>query len=124
MNPVTRNAKQQVSILMFALVVSVTQLFGADKGGHIFIGREASAIEQYAARELQRYLYEVSGTLLPVETARPGSKLSGQAFVVGTARSNPLVARLEAEGQVRVSAADPGCRGMCSRRWGRCRARR
>jgi hypothetical protein len=118
MNPVTRNAKQQISLLIFALVVSMTRLSAADRGGHIFIGGEASAIEQYAARELQRYLYEVSGTLLPIERAKPGSRLAGQAFVVGTATSNPLLARLAEEGQVRVSAADPGPQGYVLKKVG------
>src|SRR5664279_5398894 len=104
MNLVIRNATLYLSIIVLALGVSVTQVAGVDKGARILVGQNASAMEQYAARELQRYLYQVSGSLLPVETARPESKPSGQVFVLGTSRSNPLVARLAEEGQVQISS--------------------
>ena len=53
-----------IMLAVIALGVGTTQLPGADKNGHIVIGQHASAIEQYAARELQRYLYQVSGSFL------------------------------------------------------------
>jgi hypothetical protein len=65
-------------------------------------------MEQYAARELQRYLYQVSGRFLPIERAHPGGTPSGRVFLLGTRESNPLIARLAAGGQIQISASDPG----------------
>jgi hypothetical protein len=65
-------------------------------------------MEQYAARELQRYLYQVSGSFLAIETAKPDGTLSGQVFLLGTRESNPLIARLAEEAQIQISASDPG----------------
>jgi hypothetical protein len=119
MNFVRRNATLHVLIIVLTLGGSATQVAGADKRGHILIGQNASAMEQYAARELQRYLYQVSGSLLPIEAAKPESKLSGRVFVLGTSGSNPLIAKLAEEGQVQISAANPGPQGYVLKRLGR-----
>ncbi len=101
-----------------ALGVSGAQLRAVDRPGHILIGLNASAMEQYAARELQRYLYQVSGTLLPIEAAKPDTELSGKSFLVGTRVSNPLIARLAQDGQIEISAADPGPQGYVLKKVG------
>lgn len=67
-------------------------------GGQICIGRSASACEQYAARELQRYLYQLSGDWLPIAE---GTKAPHQpAFVLGTATTQPLFSGLASEGRL------------------------
>ena len=113
------NARQYLSVAVLALAVRAAQVHGSDTGGHILIGQEASATERYAARELQRYLYQLSGSLLSVETAKADSRLSGRVFVLGTSRSNPLIAKLAEAGEVRVSAADPGPQGYVLKKIGR-----
>jgi hypothetical protein len=74
----------------------------------IVIGPQASPLEQLAAKELQRYLWQVSGMLLEIssrETVSPGS------FLVGLRQSNPLIERLVREGTLALSAGDPGPQG-------------
>ncbi len=68
-------------------------------------------IEQYAARELQRYLYQLSGGLPAIETAKQDTPLVGPAFLIGRAADHPLIARLIAEGTIKVSQGDPGAQG-------------
>jgi hypothetical protein len=103
---------------MVALAISATQVSGAGKSGCIVIGPKASAIEQYAARELQRYLYQVSGSFLAIEIAKPERVLPGPLFLLGTRDSNPLIAQLAEAGQVQISAADPGPQGYVLKKAG------
>ena len=102
--------KHNISIILavIALTVAPTQLRATNRGGQIVIGPNAPAMEQYAARELQRYLYQVSGSFLPIESVNLEARLAGPVFVIGTRESNPLIAKLAAEGQVQVSTTDPG----------------
>ncbi len=111
-------SKQHLTIIVtvIALAIGPTQLRAAHTSGHIVIGPNASAIEQYAARELQRYLYQVSGSLLAIEKAEPNRTLSGQVFLLGTRDSNPLIAQLAEAGQVQISATDPGPQGYVLKR--------
>src|ERR1022692_750178 len=104
---------QHVSIILaiIALSVSPTHLPAADLSGHIVIGQNAPAIEQYAARELQRYLYQVSGSFLPIETAHPSGTPSGRVFLLGMRESNPLIANLAEVGLIQISTSDPGPQG-------------
>jgi hypothetical protein len=110
----------RLSILLAAIALAVgpTQLPAADTTGHIVIGPNAPALEQYAARELQRYLYQVSGAFLPIETAKPDRKLAGRAFLLGTRESNPLIAGLAEAGQIQISASDPGPQGYVLKKLG------
>src|ERR1035437_6282009 len=106
----TTRSTQRLSILLavIALAVVPTHLPATESSAHILIGPNASAMEQYAARELQRYLYQVSGAFLAIETAKPDGKLSGRVFLLGTRESNPLIAKLAEEGQVDISGSAPG----------------
>ena len=75
----------------------------------IVIGAKASELEQYAAKELQRYLYQLSGTLPQIT---PDSKnLNAPTFLVGQTRTNSLIAKLALSRQVEVSPSDPGPQG-------------
>ena len=107
-----------IGLAVIALAVGARQLPAADSSGHIVIGQHAAAIEQYAARELQRYLYQVSGSFLTIEAATPEGELSGRVFLLGTRESNPLIARLAEEGQFQVSAGDPGPEGYVLKKVG------
>src|ERR1039458_1258176 len=105
--------KQQLSIILAVVTLALgpIRLHAAGSSGHIVIGPNASAMEQYAARELQRYLYQLSGAFLAIETAKPDGKLSGRVFLLGTRASNPLIAKLAEEGQFVISGSDPGPQG-------------
>jgi hypothetical protein len=105
-------------LVLIALTAVPTLLLASDSPGQILLGPNASPIEQYAARELQRYLYQVSGSLLTIETAKPERALSGLVFLLGTRDSNPLIARLAETGQVQTTAADPGPQGYVLKKAG------
>ncbi len=106
------------ALVLFLLAVAAFAVAGAEQHGCILLGRNASAIEHYAARELQRYLYQVSGSFLAIETASPDAKLSGCVFVLGRRESNPLIARLADEGQIQISESDPGPQGYVLKKVG------
>ncbi len=101
-----------------ALAANAAQVAEAAANDHIVIGQNAPAMEQYAARELQRYIYQVSGSLLAIETAPPGGGPSGRVLLLGTRDSNPLIAKLAGEGQVQISATDPGPQGYVLKNYG------
>jgi len=75
----------------------------------IVIGAKASELERYASKELQRYLYQLSGTL-PDITIEPKS-LDRPTFMIGQTRTNSIIARLASTRQVDVSPSDPGPQG-------------
>ena len=100
-----------VCVALLALALGTGPIFGAGQGGHIIIGKNASSIEQYAARELQRYIYKITGTLLAVETVEPDGKPLGSVFLLGRRESNPLIARLADGGQIQISTKEPGPQG-------------
>ena len=87
---------------------------GAAEQISIYVGRDAPGLEQYAARELQRYLYQLSGSL---PRLRAGvTAVDGPGFIIGRRKTNPLVEQLAAAGQVKVSDADPGPQGYVLKR--------
>ena len=54
-----------------ALTLCAVSVLGAApakpiQAGRIMVGAQATALETYAARELQKYLYAISDTLLPI----------------------------------------------------------
>ncbi len=87
---------------------------GATEQISIYVGRDAPALEQYAARELQRYLYQLSGSLPKIRTGVTAVDAAG--FVLGRRKTNPLIEKLAAAGQVKVSDADPGPQGYVLKR--------
>jgi len=80
-----------------------------DDASQIIIGSQSSPLERYAARELQRYLYQVSGTLL--EIRQDVTDIRTPAFVIGQVTTNPLVHDLVHAGELTVAADDPGPQG-------------
>ena len=75
----------------------------------IVVGERAPELEQYAARELQKYLYQVSGELLPVQS--DARTPAASAFIVGQPTTNRAIARLTARGIFSVTSDDPGPEG-------------
>lgn len=77
--------------------------------GEILIGAKASGLERYAAKELQRYLYQISGTLLAIRTNV--KEVSKPSFVIGQPQTNAILSRLLSTHQVDISPTDPGPQG-------------
>ena len=73
------------------------------------IGAKATSIEHYAARELQRYLYQLSATLPEIAFATDNRR--GPVFLLGRAETNPAIQRLVDAGQRTVFDKDPGPQG-------------
>jgi hypothetical protein len=78
-------------------------------GGDIIIGTQASDLEQYAAKELQRYLYQLSGTFLEIRRAQ--KDFAKPCFIIGQTQTNPIIAQLASKGAISASATDPGPQG-------------
>ena len=96
-------------ILLSSLFLAATRpCLGAD-GPLIVIGAKATSIEHYAARELQRYLYQLSATLPEIAFATDNRR--GPVFLLGRAETNPAIQRLVDAGQLTVSDKDPGPQG-------------
>ncbi len=82
--------------------------------GEILIGRNAGPLEAYAAKELQRYLYQLSGSLLEInENTRVVRKPS---FIIGRTATNPFIERLLAEGKIHLIPGEPGPEGYVLKR--------
>ncbi|MCU1659184.1 MAG: putative secreted glucosidase [Pseudonocardiales bacterium] len=75
----------------------------------IVIGAKAPDLEVYAARELQRYLAELTGTRPAIQT--DNAPLSGPAFLIGVPSSNAYLAQLASNGSLAITAQDPGPQG-------------
>ncbi|MCX6225614.1 MAG: alpha-glucuronidase family glycosyl hydrolase, partial [Bacteroidia bacterium] len=103
--------------LLFVLTF-FTSIFSFSQTGDIVISPKATDIEQYAALELQRYLYLVTGEKLDIRTGaaaiKPGS------FILGQPATNPQIKKLVADkpgpqgyvlkkvgGNIIIAGADP-----------------
>ncbi len=81
---------------------------GAPAAARIVVDAKASPIEQYAAKELQRYLHQLSGRRVAVGSAwEPG----GPCFVIGRAGRLDAMKPPGAEQWVAVTPEDPGPQG-------------
>ncbi|MDP2886715.1 MAG: carbohydrate-binding protein [Ignavibacteria bacterium] len=109
-----------ISMLLFLTAFvsdsSMAQTARPSKQGiaHIVIGSKASELERYASKELQRYLYQLSGTLPEIRT--DPRNLDRPSFIIGQTRTNPIVAKLASTHQVEVSPSDPGAQGYVLKR--------
>ncbi len=100
------------TILLGAVFVQTVSSAAGQRGkpsGQIIIGAKASQLEQYAAKELQRYLCQVSGMWLDIKNDVRAIKIP--SFVVGCAESNPTIKKLVTDGRFAVSSEDPGPQG-------------
>lgn len=74
----------------------------------IVIGTEASDLEKYAAKELQRYIYALSGKLLKITKT---AESSNAFFVLGQRNTNAMIDQLCANNAISVGPQDPGPQG-------------
>ncbi|MHB1000614.1 MAG: alpha-glucuronidase family glycosyl hydrolase [Armatimonadota bacterium] len=87
---------------------------GITTDASIIIGANAPAKEQYAAKELQRYIYQLSGVQLPIKD--DSAPVNGQAFIVGTPGTNQLIKSAVGSGMISVTPTDPGPEGYVLKR--------
>ena len=104
--------RQALAVLLGCVAIlaltAARALSAAPPAGRIIVDASASAFEQYAAKELQRYLYQLSGSSLEIgrqwDTKKP-------CFVIGRAERLAAMKPAGAEPWVSVTAADPGPQG-------------
>ena len=101
-------ARYLVTLLLTALL-STSSFATLETGGQIVVGRNAPDKEIYAAKELQRYIYALSGLMLPIRDA--GSSIDKPSFILGQPSTNSLISALVASGKISISASDPGPEG-------------
>jgi hypothetical protein len=77
-----------ISLLFFAFVPSEAQKLS----GGIVISSNATSIEKYAALELQRYLFHVTGKKLEIQT--DATKVNPGSFILGQPSANQMIKKL------------------------------
>ena len=102
----TATAKRKSNVSIAELQVIVADNAAATR--RIVVGEQATPVEQLAARELQRYLWQVSGVFLEIKT---GGEVPSGSILMGQRQTNPLIDRLVADGKLKVDARDPGEQG-------------
>ncbi len=89
----------------------------AGAGGQIIVGAKAPDQERYAARELQRYLYQLTGERLPVvEDRQVKEACKDQSFLIGQTSTNTGLQSLMDAGQISITPTDPGAEGYLLRK--------
>jgi Carbohydrate binding module (family 6)/Glycosyl hydrolase family 67 N-terminus len=73
--------------LLLAFVSFFSLLFATAQPA-INIGKKATEMELYAAKELQRYIFQLSGQVLPIS-----NNSIKEGFVIGTANSNEFIVK-------------------------------
>ncbi len=97
-----------ILLFSFVLIPAFLTLSGGARASQplshaqIVIGSRASDMEIYAARELQRYLYDRTGEVAAIR--RDTAPLNSPAFLIGEAATNRDIARLARDG--RLNALD------------------
>ena len=101
-------------VTLFSVVLPAAMLFTATGAAQpvIVTGSEASTIEDYAARELQRYLYQLTGS--HPELITDADYIDGPAFFVGRRENHSGIAALSGD-ELHVSPEDPGPEGYVLR---------
>jgi glucan-binding YG repeat protein len=95
--------KRLVSCLLTAVLaltalapMSVAAEPNEAQGFQIVVGKAATDMQEYAAKELQKYLYQLSGTDVPIVTETEGMDLTN-AFVLGTLEANSQIGAVKEE---------------------------
>lgn len=106
-----------VLILVSSMLLQIFSFVGCEKeispGSvtaseyRIVVGKDMTEIQDYAAKELRKYLYQLSGQDVEIVTGKEGMDLTN-AFVVGTLETNSLVASVQ--GQL-AGLAETGAKG-------------
>ena len=95
-------------LLLMAVIGTILGAISA-QAAQIVVSQRASEKERYAASELQRYLYQLSGEMLPI--VNDSGRIDDAAIFVGRAGNHPHIDALVRDGQLTASADDPGAQG-------------
>lgn len=95
---------RSLALLVFLIYTSPVHVLSQEL--LVMLPPAPTAMEDYAAKELCRYIYGLSGKL-PVVS----SDMKGPGYVVGRPGHHPLLDRLLSEGQIKLSAGSPGPQG-------------
>jgi hypothetical protein len=98
-----------LSRIALSIIAATAFSSSAITSGQIVVGAQAPEMEKYAARELQRYLYEISGALLPVVS--DASTIDRATFIVGQKSTNARINDFVNSWDFTVGPADPGPQG-------------
>lgn len=93
--------------LAFALfLVYIPAANGQSQTLSLILPPTPTAMEDYAAKELSRYIYGLTGQLFWIT-----NDTKGPGFMLGRPGHHPLLDRLIHEGQLTLTAANPGAQG-------------
>jgi hypothetical protein len=103
------NSANCLAMLLLLAAMSTMSVAASGINGQIVVGKNAPDKEIYAAKELQRYLYALSGTQLPIRDA--GAPMDRTSFILGQPSTNSDIAGLLASEHIAVGPSDPGPEG-------------
>ncbi len=98
-------ALKRIFLIVSLVLCANSSLFA----GQIIIGQNATDLEKYAAKELQRYMYHLTGNVIKIKNDK--AKLKDDTFIIGQNNTNSKVQELVDEGLVAVSKDNPGSQG-------------
>ncbi|MHB1455958.1 MAG: alpha-glucuronidase family glycosyl hydrolase [Armatimonadota bacterium] len=97
------------TLSIMSMFILSTSFANTGTSQNIIIGRSATSKEAFAAKELQRYIYQLTGNLLTICNDTDVNVKS--AFVVGQVSSNSVIKDLADSGAIEISNTDPGPEG-------------
>lgn len=112
MTPTLLAAYKRIPLLVLFLGAIFTVALPASTRAQevtIHLAPQHSDLEDYAAKELARYLHALSGTLPRITTATPAAK--GPLLILGRPGHHPLIDQLIRNNQLTISTGKPGPQG-------------
>jgi len=105
-----------ISLFFLTLIIVLTG-FNDSRGsvskGTIVIGQNTKGLEYFTAREIQRYLYEISGVAFNIDTDRNVmNNITAPLILVGQKGTNLLIKELSDKKLITISPEDPGSEGF------------
>jgi len=106
------NTARTTTIYILAIVLAGSVLPPAVRA-NIVRAHDAAPLERYAARELQRYIHQISGALLEIGAERRAGE---PCFLIGTAGDIDSLKPDAASAWVKLTPEDPGPQGYVLKR--------
>ncbi len=100
-------------LLLLTLVLSASAALASPfpQRYYLVLGDNASKTELLTTRQFGNDLRNVTGDSIEIMRSNQPLPEHGIVFLIGTVKSNPLIARLSASGKIRLSSKFPGPRG-------------
>ena len=112
--PLTMSAASRpLGVVMLLALTVIPALSAAPPVSRIVVAADASPLEHYAAKELQRYIYQITGSSLEIGAKRESTT---PCFVIAPADRLAAMKPAGAESWPSVTAADPGPQGYVLRK--------